>query len=157
MGAWLQGRSQERIEQRRIQHEERADRQQRRERAAEVLAEVSALLQDTHGELTTAERFPEVSSQRPEIVHSGVDQLGDRQKVASEQLILMAIREPSAKVRRLAQDLERALSSSVSATHMGFAARRTGQDSSAFNQFASEGNEGYIRALALLDKLVEAL
>lgn len=33
LGAWLQGRSQERIERRHIQHEERADRQQRRERA----------------------------------------------------------------------------------------------------------------------------
>jgi hypothetical protein len=48
--AWLQVKSQERIEHRRIQREEDVERQQRRERAAELLAEVSALLTeiDTH-------------------------------------------------------------------------------------------------------------
>jgi hypothetical protein len=155
--AWLQGRSQERIERQRLRREEAVERQHRRERAAEVLGEVSALLRDTDMELTNAEKFPEASTQRPEIIHAGIGELSAREKAISEQLLLMAIREPSAEVRRLAQDLDSALSATVSATYMAFASRKTSQGPAAFDQLASQAKVGYDWARDVLKKLVEAL
>src|SRR5829696_8404157 len=64
--AWLQGKSQERIERRRLRREEDVEGHQRRERAAEVLANVSALLGDIQAEEAVEERLGSVVRDRPD-------------------------------------------------------------------------------------------
>jgi hypothetical protein len=156
--AWLQGKSQERIEQRRLRREEDVERQQRRERAASVLAEVSVLLHDVRTEQTVVQRIPgESDRQRAELLTPRLDALQARQQAASEQLILMAIREPAPQVRRLARELEHAMSNSVHLTSMGLIGRAVESDAPAFAQLAMEGEQLHTEAQGLLNKLIDAL
>jgi hypothetical protein len=158
IGAWLQSRSQERIEQRRLQHEERADRQQRRDRAAEALAEVSGVMRGMHVQHTILDMYAQTSPEAvPERTHADLEQLRLRQQAASEHLLLVAMREPSPKVRQLAQDLEKTMSSACTATWMSLASRTMDNHSEPIAELASQGQESYYKARDLLDKLVEEL
>jgi hypothetical protein len=158
IGAWLQGRSQERIEQRRIHHEERADRHQRRDRAAEVLAEVSELLRDAFVERTLAQYLSPESLEGATGLDSDRLELQQRHKAAREQLILMAIREPAPEVRRLARELEKAMDSSLHSVSYKRASRDAGEVAAPIlAELAAKGEQDHFKALALLDELVEAL
>ena len=154
IGAWLQSRTQERIEQRRLQGEERADRQQRREGAASLLAEVSALLRDLQTEKAVAQRLQAGSAHE---LPDALEALHARSQGASEQLILMAIREPSPEVRRLARELERAMSNSVAVASMMRIGRAIEADSEGMGRLNLSGEESYAQALQLLSELVEAI
>jgi hypothetical protein len=158
--AWLQGKSQERIEQRRLHHEECIERQQRRDRAAEVLAEVSALLRDSSVQRTLAEHLPE---EAVKTLRFDTQDLQPRQKAAREQLILMAIREPSPEVRCLARELEKALDNSLHSTSYKLASRSAASRSAGkavapiLAKLAADSEQDHFKALALLDELVEKL
>jgi hypothetical protein len=156
--AWLQGKSQERIEHRRLRREEDVEQQQRRERAASVLAEVSVLLQEVNAKQSIVQRLPaESMRQRAELLSPRLDALVERQQAASEQLILMAIREPAPQVRRLARQLDHAMSNSVHLTSMSLIGRAVESDAPAFARLATQAEEFRSEAQSLLDKLVEAL
>jgi hypothetical protein len=157
IGAWLQAKSQERIEQRRLRREERIERQERRDRAAALLAEVSALLKDSlrqHGIMDAVS--PESRVMR-ESLRSEVEKLTDRQKVVREQLVAMAIGAPTPEVRRLVRDLEGALDSSLLTTWFRLNSRRGGLNVPVLAKFAENGKQEHFQALALLDELIEAL
>jgi hypothetical protein len=154
--AWFQGKSQERIEQRRLHHEERIERQQRRDRAAEVLADVSELLGDSAIQRTLAEALAPESMGAAERHYA--DHLQPRLKAAREQLILMAIREPSPEVRRLARQLEKAVDSSLHSTSYMLASRTAeGTAGPILAKLAADSEQDHFKALALLDELVEKL
>jgi hypothetical protein len=156
--AWLQGKSQERIEQRRLRREEDVERQQRRERAASVLADVSALLQEVRMEQSFVQRSPaESQRQRTEQLLERLDPLHTREQAASEQLILMAIREPDPEVRRLARQLAQAMSNGVYQTSMSLMGRAVDSDSPTFDRLATQGEQFCSEAQGLLDKLIDAL
>jgi hypothetical protein len=156
--AWLQGRSQERIEQRRVRREEEVERQQRRERAASVLAEVSTLLQAVRAQRSFVQWSPSEShQQRSEKLVEHLDPLHEREQAASEQLILMAIREPDPEVRGLARQLAQAMSDGIYRTSMYLMARAVESDAPAVAQLATEGEQFCSEAQGLLDKLIDAL
>jgi len=156
--AWLQGKSQERIEQRRLRREEDVERQQRRERAASALADVSALLQKVRMEQSFVQRSPaESQRQRAEQLLERLDPLHAREQAASEQLILMAIREPDPEVRRLARQLAQAMSEGVYRTSMSLMARAVESDAPAIARLATQGEQFCSEAQGLLDRLIDAL
>jgi hypothetical protein len=158
IGAWLQSKGQERIEQRRLRREEDVERQQRRERAASVLAEVSALLQEVRAQRSFVKRSPaESHQQRTEQLFERLDPLHEREQAASEQLILMAIREPDLEVRRLARQLAQAMNDGVYRTSMYLMARAVESDAPAVAQLATQGEQFCSEAQGLLDKLIDAL
>jgi hypothetical protein len=156
--AWLQGNSQERIEQRRLRREEDVERQQRRERAASALADVSTVLH----EIRTQRSFTEWSRgesdrQRTEKLFEWLDPLHEREQAASEQLILMAVREPDPEVRRLAQQLAQAMHDGVYRTSMYLMGRAVESEAPVYAQLATQGEQFCCEAQGLLDKLIEAL
>lgn len=158
VGAWFQARSQERIEQRRLRREERIERQQRRDRAAALLAEVSALLKDSLRQHGIMDAVPPESRVMRESLRSEVEGLKDRQKVVREQLVAMAIGAPSPEVRHLVQEVERALDLSLSSTWFRLYSRPGGRVTiPALAKFAENGQQEHFKALALLDELIEAL
>jgi hypothetical protein len=116
IGAWLQTKGQERIEQRRLERELVMERQQRRDRAAVLLAEASALLSTSKAHWLAVDVI--VGRPRPimDAYRADYERLQDRQRVVCEQLLAMAIGAPSPEVRRLAQELSAAVRDSVSAT-----------------------------------------
>ena len=86
------------------------ERQQPRERAAEILAEVSAILPILEMEQSVVQRSGEEYKREP---LGTLEALGARLQAASAQLLGMAIRGAKFEVCRLARKLERALSESV--------------------------------------------
>jgi hypothetical protein len=129
VGAWFQARSQERIEQRRLRREERIDREQRRDRAAALLAEVSALLRDAGTHRAVVESIPMESPDVRKSMLSDYERLQDRQTVIRKQLVAMAIGDPSPKVRRLIGELGEALDSSLFLTWLNRPGIPGGSDS----------------------------
>jgi hypothetical protein len=158
-GAWLQGTSQERIEKRRLRREEDVERQQRRERAASVLADVSTLLHELGAQRSFAEwyRKEESDRQRTEKLFEWLDPIQEREQAASEQLILMAVREPDPEVRRLARQLAQAMHDGFYRTSMYLMGRAVDSDAPSFAQLATQGEELCSEAQGLLDKLIDAL
>lgn len=150
--AWLQAKSQERIEQRRLRHEEDLDRQQRRERAAETLAEVYSLLQHVQLEQYVTQKPREASGRD---LPDALEALQTQE--ASAQLLLMAIREPSTQVRRLARELAEEMTNSVAMASFVQVGRAVGSDSEVFTRLARNSKESLALATRLLNELVEAL
>jgi hypothetical protein len=158
VGAWLQGKSAERIEKRRLRREEDVDRQQRRERATVLLAEISDLLRDTMLHRIFAEHVPSDSEVLKEQLFTERQELDARQKAAREQLLLLAIREPSPEVRRIARELEPAMSRTVRAVFLRRGSELAGDDGdSTLDEIAAECEEEHSKAIALLNDLIEAL
>jgi hypothetical protein len=156
--SWLQSKSQERIEQRRLRREEDVERQQRRERAASVLAEVSTLLHEVHAQRSFVKPSrTESDRQRTEQQLDFLDPLYEREQAASEQLILMAVREPDPEVRRLARQLAQAMHDGVYRTSMFLIGRAIESDAPVYAQLATQGEQFCSEAQALLDKLIDAL
>ena len=156
--AWLQGKSQERIEQRRLGREEDVDRHQRRERAASVLADVSTLLYEVRDQRSFVNPSRgESDRQRIDKLLEFLDPLWERQQAASEQLILMAVREPDPEVRRLARQLAQAMHDGVYRTSMFFIGRAIESDAPVYAQLATQGEQFCFEAQGLLDKLIDAL
>jgi hypothetical protein len=156
--AWLQGRSQERIEQRRLRREEDVERQQRRERAASVLAEVSTLLYDLRDRRSFVKRSRgESDRQRTEQLFEFLDPLYEREQAANEQLILMAVREPDPEVRRLARQLAQAMHDGIYRTSMFLIGRAIESDAPVYAQLATQGEQFCSEAQGLLDKLIDTL
>jgi hypothetical protein len=133
------------------------DRQQRRERAAELLAEVSALPTDAATSRKLLDIGAPTGDPLPEELRAGVNAIYRRQKAASEQLLLMAIREPSPKVRQLARSLEKVLSSSVTSVSMSLSSRAVPEVAPMLADSIARGEQKHRKALALLDELVEVL
>jgi hypothetical protein len=155
IGAWLQGNSQERIEQHRLRPEEDVERQQRRERAAEILAEVSAILRILEmEEQSVVQRSGE--EYKRELLGT-LEALGARLQAASAQLLGMAIREPNSEVRRLARKLERALSESVVLSTVILVGRALESESPVLARLDASAKETRAGTEGLLDELVEAL
>lgn len=158
IGAWLQAKSQERIEQRRLRHEERVERQQRRDRAAVLLGEVSAMLMDSQKQRLLLEHVAPDSPEFRVALRSEFEGLMDRQKVVREQLAAMAIAAPSPEVRRLVQKLEGALGVSLSTTWYRLV---SGQDGGIhipiLAKLAEDSERRHLKAVALFDELIEAL
>jgi hypothetical protein len=153
--AWLQGKTQERIERHRVGREQEIERQQRRERAAEDLAEVSAILRILEmEEQSVVQRSGE--EYKRELLGT-LEALRARLQAASAQLLGMAIREPSFEVRRLARKLERALSESVVLTTVGLVGRALESESPALARLNASAKETRTSTEGLLDELVEAL
>jgi hypothetical protein len=133
VGAWLQGRRQA-----------RSGRQQRRERAAEVLAEVKAFLVDAHpdrlafnaNQATNAETF---------------QQLRDRIRVP---LLALAGGHPSRAVRDLARRLEVALANTFHTVEWLVGDLVRARDIRSDRQDALKE---HAKALRLHDELVEAI
>jgi hypothetical protein len=92
VGAWANGRNQERVE-----------RQQRRERAAEVLAEVAAVLDDVAPPFPPTEHPTPVDRERLSVVTRRWGQLRMR-------LFVLGAVHPSAEVRELVEILQANLS-----------------------------------------------
>lgn len=153
--AWLQGKTQERIERHRVGREQEVDRQQRRERAAEGLAEVSAILRILEmEEQSVVQRSGEEYARE---LHGTLEALEARLQAASAHLLAMAIREPTSEVRRLARKLERALSDSVTLTTVGLVGRALESESPVLARLADAAKEKRVSAEGLLDELAEAL
>lgn len=153
--AWLQGKTQERIERHRVGREQEVEQQQRRERAAEGLAEVSAILRILEmEERSVVQRSGEEYTQR---LISTLEDIEVRLQEASAHLLGMAIREPTSEVRRLARKLERALSESVVLTTVNLAGRALESESPALARLATSAKETRASTEGLLDQLVEAL
>jgi hypothetical protein len=158
--SWLQGKSQERIEHRRLHREEGVERQQRRERAASALAEVSTLLHEIRAHrsfFAEWHRKGESDRQRAERLFEWLDPLHEREQAASEQLILMAVREPDPEVRRLARQLAQAMHDGVYRTTMFLIGRAIESDAPIYAQLAAQGDQFCSEAQGLLDKLIDAL
>jgi hypothetical protein len=156
--AWLQGKSQERIEQRRLRREEDVERQQRRERAASALAEVSTLLHEVRAQESFVKWSREETHQQfTEKLFERLDPLHVREQAASEQLILMAIREPDPEVRRLARQLAQAMSDGVYRISMSLMGRSVESDAPTLVQLATQGEQFCSEAQGLLDQLIDAL
>jgi hypothetical protein len=161
IGAWLQAKSQERIEQRRLQREQAVERQQRRDRAAVLLAEASALLSSSKAHWLAVDLIAGRSRPIMDAYRADYDALQDRQRVVCEQLLAMAIGEPSPEVRRLAQELNAALRDSVRATWWRLRLVDRKEDEAPVDpstaQTVEDGLHTHNKAMTLVDELVEAL
>jgi hypothetical protein len=128
-------------------NQERMDARQRRDRAAEVLAEVRAFLVDAFpdrlGINASQERSPEV-----------LRELGDRRERIRIPLLTLAGSHPSPHVRRLAQQLEVEMANML--VMDGWLVRELlrGADSRTYQDQASEH---HTEALRLLDQLLDAI
>jgi hypothetical protein len=132
----LQGRNQERMEAR-----------QRRDRAAEVLAEVRAFLVDASpdriGINASQERSPEV-----------LRELGERRERIRIPLFTLAGSHPSPPVRRLAQQLEVEMANMLNMARffvIDLLSRR------APGTAREQANQHHTAALGLLDQLLDAI
>jgi hypothetical protein len=161
IGAWLQAKGQERTEQRRLQREQAVERQQRRDRAAVVLAEASALLASSKAHWMAVDLIAGRSRPIMDAYRADYDVLKDRQKIVSEQLITMAIGEPSPEVRRLAQELKAAVQESVDAAwwRLRLVDQQPGEDpvDPSIVRTVKDGLQRHDKAMTLLSELVEAL
>jgi hypothetical protein len=158
VGAWLQARSQERIDHRRLRHEQRIERQQRRDRAAALLAEVSAVLTDIGSHRLALQHTPPDPPGMLERMKADYERIKDRQKVLREPLMAMAIGDPSPTVRHLIRELERTLHSSLWFTWYRIVNRGVGpMDDPDLARVAENSERDYRKAHALLDELIEAL
>jgi hypothetical protein len=158
VGAWLQSKSQERIEQRRLHREQAVERQQRRDRAASLLAEVSSLLRDSKDQWVLADTLSLKPPQVEKSLRSNYHRLEDRHEAARERLLAMTISEPSPEVRRQVRELEEALDNSLRSTFYRVMSRPNGKlEIPVLDQLAESGMEEHLKALRLLDDLVEAL
>jgi hypothetical protein len=83
IGAWLQAKGQERTEQRRLQREQAVERQQRRDRAAVVLAEASALLASSKAHWMAVDLIAGRSRPIMDAYRADYDVLKDRQEESS--------------------------------------------------------------------------
>jgi hypothetical protein len=128
-------------------NQERTEAIQRRERAAEALAEARAFLVDASpdrlGINASQERSPEV-----------LRELGDRRERIRIPLLTLAGSHPSPHVRRLAQQLELEMANML--VMDGWLVRELlrGADSRTYQDQASEH---HTEALGLLDQLLDAI
>lgn len=131
VGAWMQGRNQQRSEQ-----------QQRRERAADVLAEVTALLEDAnpvvldHGD--------------PEQTLMALIQRRDKLRMG---LLRLATAHPAAPVRELAGRLDTLLWSSLNA--MSYVVGRLRTDGDEHRREVAKGMHG--KTMEALGELIDAV
>jgi hypothetical protein len=136
VGAWLQGRRQD-----------RAERTQRRDRAAEVLAEARAFLTDVTpdrlGINTSQERSPQV-----------LQELGERRERIRVPLLTLAHSHPSATVRDLASRLEVEMANTLTMAGWFVSDLLRNRDVDSARDTA---NQHHAEALRLLDQLVEAI
>lgn len=137
-----------------VRHEERTQRQQRRDRSAALLAEVSALLRDSGTQRVVSENLSLETPGVRESLLSNYEGLRDREKVVREQLVAMAISDPAPKVRRLVRELEQAIGGSLFWTRYQLAGM---EDNPVLARMAKDGEKHYREALVLLDELIEAL
>jgi len=135
-GAWLQGRVQVRTQ-----------RNERRDRAAEILAAVKALLDDTTpdplGLFATEEKAQKAFAA-----------IEDRWQRCRIPLLTLAYAHPSKRVRDLASRLEAATSSSLAQTAL-FIGRVV--RSPEFDNARQEANRMHGNAVSLLDHLEQAI
>jgi hypothetical protein len=98
VGAWLQGR-----------HQQRTERDRRRERSGEILAEITALLDDADpGSLEL--------DASPDSYNKTLVRLSERRSTIRLRLLTLAASHPSRDVRDLAGRLDRALLESLGTT-----------------------------------------
>ena len=121
LGSWMQARGQRRIEQERSRERSAAEQQQRRERIAQVLADVAAFLIDLDLHRQVARPAHKTSPAQFVDTH---DKLKARHQAIRGPLLTLAVSHPSPAVRRLARNLEDSLSgclpSILYATHNPF-------------------------------------
>jgi hypothetical protein len=133
----LQGRNQERV-----------DARQRRDRAAEVLAEVRAFLVDASPERLGMNVDKEPP---PEVL----TELGERRDRVRIPLLTLAGSHPSSHVRGLAQQLEVELTSLLGVA--GEYASDLRQHNWVPRRFRDQANQHHREALGLLDQLLDAI
>jgi len=136
VGAWLQGRRQD-----------RAERTQRRERSAEVLAEARAFLTDVTpdrlGFNANEERSPQV-----------LQELGERRERIRVPLLTLAHSHPSATVRDLATRLEIEMANTLHMAGWFITDLLRNRD---VDSMRDQANQHHEEALRLLYELVEAI
>jgi hypothetical protein len=136
VGAWMQGRGQE-----------RRDRQGLRERAAELIGAACQL------HLETAPDFL-VTGRNKETVTKVAKELGPRHDAIRTQLWMLSIWYPSPRVRDLALDTTEAMFHSLGAS-VRYAAQYF--ESPAANADIKEADQAYEDAATLLGKLMRAV
>jgi hypothetical protein len=136
VGAWLQGRRQDRTE-----------RTQRREQAAEVLAEARAFLTDASpdrlGINASQERSPQV-----------LQELGERRERIRVPLLTLAGSHPSPTVRDLARRLEVEMANTLHMAGWFVSDLLRNRDMESARETA---NQHHTEALRLLDRLLDAI
>jgi succinate dehydrogenase/fumarate reductase flavoprotein subunit len=132
----FQGRNQERIEAR-----------QRRDRAAEVFAEVRAFLTDASPDRLGINASPERS---PEVL----TELGERRERIRIPLLTLAGSHPSPHVRRLAQQLEVEMANMLHMAGWFVSDLLRNRDS---RTARDQANQHHTEALCMLDQLLDAI
>ena len=136
VGAWVQGR-----------YQQRTERDRRRERAAEILAEVRALLTDANpdplGTIVTEEWLQET-----------FPTIRDRWLQARIPLLTIAVARPSKQVSDLARRLEEATSGTLARVGLFLFRIVRSQE---FESVRLEANQMRAEAIDLLNQLEEAI
>jgi hypothetical protein len=136
IGAWVQGRNQERTE-----------RDRRRERAAEILAEARALLTEAHPDHL-------VFNATPEDPPRTFDEFGDRWQGIRVPLLTLSTIGESERARRLARQLEPAIANALSRAAFLVSDLLQGRDLLDAREIALRDHG---QAIQLLDQLEEAV
>jgi len=136
IGAWVQGRNQQRTE-----------RDRRRERAAEILAQARALLTEAHPDHVVFDANPEASPQT-------FDEFGDRWQGIRVPLLTLSTIGESERVRGLARQLEPAIANALSRAAFLVGGVLHGQDLLNTREVAIRDHS---QAIRLLDQLEEAV
>lgn len=136
LGAWVQGRNQQRTE-----------RERRRERAAEILAEARALLTDAHPDYVAFHASPEASPQT-------FDEFGDRWRGIRVTLLTLPTIGESERVRGLARQLEPAIANALTRAAFLVGDVLQGRDLLDAREVAVRAHS---EAIGLLDQLEEAI
>jgi hypothetical protein len=144
----MQARSQRRMEDDRSRERAAAEQQQRRERTAEVLADVAAFLidLDLHRLVARAE-----AKSAPAQFTEGHRDLEGRHQAVRGPLLTLAVSHPSPTVRRLVRDLERSLSACLP----GIAMAITNPDGQANDEWDAIVEETYRKTDQLFTELVD--
>jgi len=150
-GQWLTGRQQTRNQQRLEQSQERLEGQRRRERAAQVLADVTALLVDAEAVRISGTILISTASRETLLESQG--NLVSRHGQLRGQLLALATGHPSEKVRALAGQLEAALGLYLHTIWWAFAVH---QQAGLRRPVRDSGPE-HAEAERLLTELIEAV
>ena len=128
-------------------NQERAEARQRRDRAAEVLAEVRTFLVDASPDRLGFNASPERS---PEVLR----ELGERRDRIRIPLLTLAGSHPSSHIRRLAQQLEVEMANMLHMAGWVVSDLLRNRDS---RSARDQANEHHTAALGLLDRLLDAI
>lgn len=150
-GQWLAGSQQARNEDRKERSQERLEGQRRRERAAQVLADVTALLVDAEAIRIGGTILR--SRAGPEVLLNSQSTLVTRHGQLRGQLLALSTGHPSAQVRGLARQLEAALGRYLHSIWRTFAVPQQ----AGLRRPVSESGPDHAEAERLLQELVEAV